>query len=163
MNGWPNPDKPGYPVDPETDGWHWLFDPENSKSYPEIWVAEMQAWAVGDAWTPRMVTEMGLHYQGLVLTPAEACALKAENARLREALKLIAAGVDTFAINPSGLPNIFVEGGSRFAHERDVLPLIYAARDALYLDGEKERRAKALSELAEMDADLLDMDPEMKP
>jgi len=28
---------------------------------------------------------------------------------------------------------------------------------------EKERRAKALSDLAEMDADLLDIDPEVKP
>ena len=86
MSGWPDPDKPGVPLNPEQDGRHWLFDPENSKSYPEIWVAEMQAWAVGDAWTPRMVTEMGLHYQGLVLTPPEADALRAENARLREAL-----------------------------------------------------------------------------
>jgi hypothetical protein len=94
---------------------------------------------------------------------AQVDALRAENARLREALKLIAAGVDTFAINPSGLPDIVVEGGSRFAHEQDVLPLIYAARDVLYLDGQKERRAKALSELAEMDADLLDLDLGMKP
>ena len=71
MNGWPNPDKPGVPLNPERDGWHWLFDPENAKSYPEIWVAEIDAWAVGDAWTPRMVAEMGLHYQGPVLTPAD--------------------------------------------------------------------------------------------
>jgi hypothetical protein len=38
-----------------------------------------------------------------------------------------------------------------------------AARAALDPDGQKERRAKALSDLAEMDADLLDIDPEMKP
>lgn len=31
-----------------------------------------------------MVPEMGLHYQGPVLMPAEADALHAENARLRE-------------------------------------------------------------------------------
>ena len=37
------------------------------------------------------------------------------------------------------------------------------AREALDLDGQKERRAKALSDLAEMDADLLDIDPEGKP
>ena len=65
------------------------------------------------------------------LTPAEADALRAENARLREALKIVAAGVDTFCINPEGGPDIVVEGGSRFAHEEDVLPLIYAARAAL--------------------------------
>jgi hypothetical protein len=63
--------------------------------------------------------------------PAAVLALLDENARLRETLGTIAAGLDTFAINPSGLPNIVVEGGSRFAHERDVLPMIYAAREAL--------------------------------
>jgi hypothetical protein len=89
MSGWPDPDKPGVPLTPERDGRHWLFDPENSKSYPETWVAEIEAWAVGDAWTPRMVAEMGLHYQGPVLTPAEADALRAENARLRKALDTI--------------------------------------------------------------------------
>ena len=24
VSGWPDSDKPGYPLDPETDGWHWL-------------------------------------------------------------------------------------------------------------------------------------------
>jgi hypothetical protein len=89
MSGWPDPDKPGVPSNPERDGRHWLFDPENSKSYPEIWVAEIEAWAVGDVWTPRIVAEMGLHYHGPVLMPAEVDALRAENARLREALEEI--------------------------------------------------------------------------
>jgi hypothetical protein len=75
MSGWPDPEKPGYPANHEVDGFHWLFDPENKKSYPEIWVAEIGAWAVGDAWTPRMVAEMGLHYQGPCLTPSEVDAL----------------------------------------------------------------------------------------
>ena len=86
MSGWPDKDKPGVPLHPERDGWHWLFDPENNKSYPEVWVAEIGAWAVGDAWTPRIVAETGLYYLGPVLTPDEADALRAENARLREAL-----------------------------------------------------------------------------
>jgi hypothetical protein len=38
-----------------------------------------------------------------------------------------------------------------------------AARAALDPHGQKERRAKALAELAEMDADLLNMEPEKKP
>ena len=94
MSGWPDPHKPGVPLNPETDGRHWLFDPENNKSYPEVWVAEIEAWAVGDAWTPRIVAEMGLHYLGQCLTPAEECALKAENARLREALLWYAKDYD---------------------------------------------------------------------
>jgi hypothetical protein len=86
MSGWPDPDKPGVPLNPDRDGIHWLFNPDNDKPHPVIWVADLGTWAVGDVWTPRMVAEMGLHYQGPVLTPAETDALRAENARLREAL-----------------------------------------------------------------------------
>jgi hypothetical protein len=86
MSNWPYPEKPGVPLNPERDGRHWLFDAESNVSFPEFWVAGMGAWAVGDAWTARMVAEMGLHYQGPVLMPAEADALRTENARLREAL-----------------------------------------------------------------------------
>jgi hypothetical protein len=84
MSGWPDPDKPGYPENYEVDGFHWLFDPETKKSFPEIWVAEIGAWAVGDAWTPRMVAEIDLHYQGPVLTPAEVDGLEAELTHWRE-------------------------------------------------------------------------------
>jgi hypothetical protein len=63
--------------------------------------------------------------------------LRAENARLREALEEIA--------------------------ENAAVPAIWRmARAALVPYGQKERRAKALSDLAEMDADLLDIDPEKK-
>jgi len=95
VSDWPDPDNPGAPLNPERDGRHWLFDVESNVSFPEFWVAGMGAWAVGDAWTARMVAEMGLHYQGPVLMPAEADALRAENARLREAL-------DTIGFAPSG-------------------------------------------------------------
>jgi hypothetical protein len=64
-------------------------------------------------------------------------ALHAENARLREALEEIAANA--------------------------AVPAIWRmARAALVPYSQKERRAKALSDLAEMDADLLDIDPEKK-
>jgi len=86
MSNWPDPDKPGVPLHPERDGRHWLFDAKSNVSFPEFWVAKMGAWAVGDAWTARRVAEMGFHYQGPVLTPSEADALRAENARLREAM-----------------------------------------------------------------------------
>jgi hypothetical protein len=86
MSNWPDPEKPGVPLNPDRDGIHWLFNPDNDKPHPVIWVADLGTWAVGDVWTPRMVAEMGLHYLGPVLTPAEAAILRAENARLREAL-----------------------------------------------------------------------------
>jgi hypothetical protein len=83
-------------------------------------------------------------------TPAESCdeikRLRAENARLREALEEIA------------------ENASKAGHALKQRCAIWAvARAALDPDGQKERRAKALAELAEMDADLLDIDPEVKP
>jgi len=110
MSTWPDPDKPGAPLHPERDGYHWLFNPDDDRPHPLMWVADLGAWAVGDVWTPRIVTEMNLCYQGPCLKPAEANALRAENARLR----------------------------------------------AIITD-------MALSDLAEMDADLLDIDPEVKP
>jgi hypothetical protein len=101
MSTWPDPENPGVPLNPERDGRHWLFDAESNVSFPEFWVAGMGAWAVGDAWTARMVVEMGLHYQGPVLTPAEAAILRAENARLREALEEIASDDFDRSFTPS--------------------------------------------------------------
>jgi len=86
MSGWPDPDKPGVPLNPEKDGIHWLFSEEQIKYHPVNWVAEINAWEVGSAWTPKMMAKTSLYYLGPVLTPAEAATLRAENARLRAAL-----------------------------------------------------------------------------
>lgn len=70
VSGWPNPDKPGYPVDPETDGWHWLA---NSKDLPcpWLWCAETCEWghAQGDFISSEFMSNA--KYLGLALTPAE--------------------------------------------------------------------------------------------
>ena len=77
---------------------------------------------------------------------AELDALHAENDLLREALREIAANA------------------SKAGHALKQRCAIWAvARAAVGPYGQKERRAKALSDLAEMDADLLDIDPEKKP
>ena len=149
MSGWPDPEKPGVPLNPEQDGYHWIFNPDDDRPHPVIWVADLGAWAVGDAWTPRMVAEMGLHYLGPVLTPAEVDTLYAENARLREALGRAYEAVETCDETYPGSKYLNAE--------------LKAIRAALEPKGQKERRAKALAELAEMDADLLDLDPEVKP
>ena len=95
---------------------------------------------------------------GLVsATPGEACdeikRLRAENARLREALQHAASAMDSLVSDEMPYTQSCMIW--RIATGR--------IREALDLDGQKERRAKALSDLAEMDADLLDIDPEMKP
>jgi hypothetical protein len=72
-------------------------------------------------------------------------ALRSEIARLREALEDL---LDDSEVHDFG----------EWFEDR-----LKQARAALDPDGQKERRAKALSDLAEMDADLLDIDPEVKP
>ena len=71
--------------------------------------------------------------------------LQIDNDRLREALEDL-------------LDDSWVQDFGEWFEDR-----LKQARAALDPDGQKERRAKALSDLAEMDADLLDIDPEMKP
>jgi hypothetical protein len=70
MNGWPNPDKPGYPVDPETNGWHWLA---NSKDLPcpWLWFANTSEWGhvEGDLMSSEFMANA--KYLGPALTPAE--------------------------------------------------------------------------------------------
>lgn len=72
-----------------TDGWHWL--------QIDDWPATVNRW-VWDAhenlgfWHP--LISAGTRYLSPVLTPAEAAALRAENARLREALRWIAQPLD---------------------------------------------------------------------
>jgi hypothetical protein len=73
-------------------------------------------------------------------------ALRAENARLREALHEIAANAAVPGFEPE---------------QRHAIWRMARAASGPY--GQKERRAKALSELAEIDADLLDIEPEVKP
>jgi hypothetical protein len=148
MSGWPDPDKPGVPLNPEKDGWHWLADPASTQFYfwhrPVKWIGEIESWLFGGCVTWREMNETGWRYLGPCLKPAEADALRAENARLREALTWYGQDYD-YEKRCSQW-----DGGAK-------------ARAALDPDGQKERRAKALAELAEMDADLLDIDPEVKP
>jgi hypothetical protein len=108
MSGWPDPDKPGVPLNPERDGLHWLLNPDNDLPHPVMWVEELGAWALGETWTPRMVAEMGLHYQGPVLTPAEVAALPVAVAGIVSSMKVemadgyrLAAKVALAALEPA--------------------------------------------------------------
>lgn len=70
MNGWPNPDKPGYPIDPETDGWHWLANSKNLPC-PWLWSADLCEWghAQGDFISLEFMSKA--KYLGPALTPTE--------------------------------------------------------------------------------------------
>lgn len=68
--GWPDAARPGVPANPERDGWHWLqFN--DDRPIPLAWIAEIDAWASGAAYTPEGVVELGWRYRGPCLTPAE--------------------------------------------------------------------------------------------
>jgi len=103
MSGWPNPDKPGVPLNSERDGWHWLSWQGGD---PRAWEWDAETCPFGDgrapgSWrhydalqygarvikTPHMLARASWTYIGPCPTPAEADALRAENARLREALE----------------------------------------------------------------------------
>ncbi len=74
-NNWPDPARPGVPLNPERDGWHWLKTPdENDAPYEWRGSGECERgrwpayWVLVDAdnWQPAECT-----YIAPVLTPAE--------------------------------------------------------------------------------------------
>lgn len=47
--GWPDPSRPGYPLHPERDGWHWLLTAHGiSEPFPKAWHARIQRWELSD-------------------------------------------------------------------------------------------------------------------
>ena len=75
-NGWPG--KPGVPMNPERDGWHWIFLLGGKDNAQVIeWLGPEIGWDETD-WTTE---DFGLHarYLGPCLTPAEV------DARVKEA------------------------------------------------------------------------------
>jgi len=73
-NNWPDPAKPGVPLNPERDGWHWLHHPEDLRAFPCVWDASIAAWCSGEAHSPRGIVELRYQYLGPCLTPAEVAA-----------------------------------------------------------------------------------------
>jgi hypothetical protein len=85
MSGWPDPENPGVPLHPEVDGFHWL----GNAAF--VWAAKFGNWALnGAGFPPEFFATTA--YLGPCLTPTEADALRAENARLRGALADMHAG-----------------------------------------------------------------------
>lgn len=92
-NGWPDAARPGVPLNPERDGWHWLQAPEGQ---PWCWfwmvASGKGAWCdddTGDFEPPEAVAEM--RYIGPCLTPSDVAAREAQARReaLEEALRAV--------------------------------------------------------------------------
>lgn len=87
MSGWPDPDKPGVPLNPERDGWHWIVG-WSDKLFVAEWDSDQQDYVWFDGGDdPSGMVENGWTYAGPVLTPSEADALRTKNARMRAALE----------------------------------------------------------------------------
>jgi len=110
MSGWPDFDNPGAPLNPERDGVHWFKVNINVEDI--VFVAEWDAhekfytWSCGEA-GPVRCAAAGWTYLGPCLTPAEVDDLRAENARLREAL--------TWYVNHGAWPVELVRDGGETA------------------------------------------------
>lgn len=85
-NTWPDPARPGVPLNPERDGWHWVESAEGP--VPALWARPL--WRhCRDFWdqrSPEWMEEQQWRYIGPCLTPAEI------DARVKEAEAKIAAG-----------------------------------------------------------------------
>lgn len=92
MNNWPYPDKPGVPLNPERDGWHWLKHPEDLHPVMLGWISELQGWSFGRRHSPKGIVDMGYQYLGSILLPAEVAA-QVEQARRQgaEAMREVCA------------------------------------------------------------------------
>lgn len=79
MMEWPYKDRPGVPLCPEQDRWHWVkARPEKlsalREKFPALWTAGNQHWIRG-TYAPEYAAENWL-YLGPVLTPDEAAGLR---------------------------------------------------------------------------------------
>lgn len=79
-NGWPNPERPGVPANPERDGWHWVKDFDENIA-PWRWCAADEfdphgCW-IKDASEDVPLSRAGrdCEYLGPCLTPSEVAAL----------------------------------------------------------------------------------------
>jgi hypothetical protein len=86
-NGWPDPARPGVPLNPERDGWHWVQRVDRGfVQSPRIilwtndWSSGQFSWdAIGYSSAPEQKLGRDFRYLGLCLTPADV------DARVKEA------------------------------------------------------------------------------
>ena len=90
MATWPDPQRPGVPLNPERDGWHWLVYAGKSVE-PDRWNAEVQGWRYAGALEYTSGTRVW-SYLGPCLLPSEVAAREA--AARAEEREACAADVD---------------------------------------------------------------------
>lgn len=74
---WPNPERPGFPMFPERDGWHWVATQGNALR-PLYWCWKSESWcASADPWANFWKYTDSWSYIGPCLTPAQIAELLA--------------------------------------------------------------------------------------
>lgn len=101
-NGWPDAERPGVPMNPEVDGWHWLHHPEDLRPIVAGWQAELHGWPSGELHSPQGIVDLGYRYLGPALLPSEVKRLREEVASLR--LTLGGRTFDASVPEPIGCP-----------------------------------------------------------
>lgn len=109
-NTWPDPARPGVPLNPEKGGWHWLSGVTERPAAFE-WLAHKQAWlfhrAQPEAQAMPPPAFGSWTYLGPALTPDEAAALQARADR-----------------NAAGFARVDAElGRAKFLHKREIAAL----------------------------------------
>lgn len=80
IGGWPDPQRPGVPLHPERDGWHWLLGSLEAHPRPHLWLAEDGGtpcwWRPGHEVSAATMRHAAI-YLGPCHTPSEATAREA--------------------------------------------------------------------------------------
>jgi hypothetical protein len=92
-NSWPDPARPGVPLNPERDGWHWVKRIGQKQAHTERWIGSH--WWLGPSFGGAKTNIEKYEYLGPALTPAEVEARVAQ-AR-RDALEQVARYHDLMA------------------------------------------------------------------
>lgn len=96
---WPDPKRPGVPMFPERDGWHWIHTGNGSGPRPFYWCSKAQGYFTSpEVWAHRWKYTKVWEYHGPVFTPTQINEiLAAERERCAETLNRAARDTVKFA------------------------------------------------------------------
>ena len=155
---WPNPERPGVPMFPERDGWHWLSNRPNDAPFPAEWSHEDYSdaetewfWDMGEEREDAYEMK-GLYYHGPCQIPGtedEATRIALNNIRTltEQARKNIAVASGARKIAKAIFP-ILADIDRQVDAVRSISPTLTSTQIAELLAGERMRCAKECDAVA---------------